>query len=175
MIIFISDPSLIPVISQISGKNQVVYNLTSLYSGYPSLSALATNMYTVNNSGMPTNVFIDSVNFDIMYANSIMSNPQMYEAFMNIMVLAYQGINVIILVQRDNYRDAIMESLIKLIQQRYGYIAWVVEDPDDIECIRESSFSPYGIIALDQDIAKLDDMYNRGLVSSRALQPISME
>lgn len=175
MIVFISDPGLIPHIQYQFNRPIMVFNFTSLYSGYPSLSALSTNMYNMNSSGLPTNIYVDTVGFDIDYANAIFNNDSMFEAFMNIMINAYQGINVIILVQRDNYRDALMESLIKLIQQRYGYICWIVEDVNDILTIHEPTFNPYGIIAMDQDIANYENLYRMGRVSTKIIQDISIE
>lgn len=169
MIIFLSDPNLIPYIQSKTMKSLKVFNYTSLYSGYPSLSVLVTNMYQLNNSGMPTNLFVDTVDFDVRYATMILNNDQMYEALITIMMNTYQGIDVILLVQRDPYRDALMESLIKFIQQRYGYNSWIIEDIEDISCIHEPYFSPIGIMALDEDIKRYDQLYQMGRVSSRII------
>ena len=169
MIVFVSDPNLIPCIAQKSGNPFKIFNLTSLYSGYQSLSALVTNMYDVNHSGLPTVVFVDTVDFDIQYANKIFSIPAMFEAFMTIVINTYQGFDVFILVQRDNYRDALMESIIKLIQQRYGYNSWIVNDIDDIECLHEPMFSPYGIMQVDQDLNQYEKMYRFGQVNTKLI------
>ena len=177
MIVFVDHPQIIPLISDKIGGTQPiqVLNFTSLYSGYPSLSALTTNMYNMNQSGLPSNIYVDTVQFDIQYANAIFRDDKMFEAFMSIMIPVHEGINSILLVHRDTYRDSLMESLIKLIQQRYGYNSWIVEDIDDIDCIHESTFTPYGIMALDADIKRYDELYNCGRVSSRIINPINVE
>ena len=176
MIVFVDNPQIIPLIANKVGYTQMqVLNFTSLYSGYPTLLALTTNMYSMNQSGLPTNIYVETVEFDYQYANAIFNNDQMFEAFMSIMIPVYEGINTILLVQRDPYRDCLMESLIKLVQQRYGYNSWIVEDIDDIECLREPTFNPYGIMALDADIRRYDALYNCGRVSSRIINPINVE
>ena len=175
MIVFIDKPDLIPVIIRKTNSQCEVFNFTSLYSGYRSLSALATSMHSVNNSALPTNLFVETVEFDMNYANAILNNPLMFQALMNIMVNSYQGKTVILLVHREPYRDALMESLIKFIQQRYGYNAWIVNDIDDISCIREVPFTPYGITTLDEDIKRYDDMYLHGAISENVLGDACVE
>ena len=177
MIIFVDNPQIIPLIVYKIGSTQPtqVLNFTSLYSGYPSLAPLTTNMYNMNQSGLPTNIYVDTVEFDMQYANAIFRDDKMFEAFMSIMIPVHEGVNVILLVHRDPYRDSLMESIIKLIQQRYGYNSWIVEDVDDIECLHEPTFTPYGIMALDADIRHYDELYNCGRVSSRIINPINVE
>ena len=168
MIVFISDINLIQPLERYAyarGSSTIVYNFTSLYSGFQGLTALTTNMYNVNTSGIPINVFIDTVDFDIAYANRILTDDQMFDALMHIVANSYQGYMVILLVYRDPYRDAIMESLIKFIQQRYGYNSWLIESIEDIECLKESYYTPMGIQYLDMDLKKHDELYLAGRVT----------
>ena len=90
------------------------------------------------------------------------------------MILFYEGYIVCILVQRDPYRDAIMESIIKLIQQRYGYNCWIIEDEDDLDVIREQQMFPEGIIALDNDIDRANQLQCNGM-AQRILPNINIE
>jgi hypothetical protein len=57
-----------------------------------------------------------------------------------------------------------MESLIKLIQQRYGYNCWIVEDVDDIEVMTEQMLLPNGLLTLDGDIKQFNQMQTKGIV-----------
>jgi hypothetical protein len=166
MIVFMSDPGLIQMIAWKFNKNPIrVMNLSSLYSGYQSITDLITIVPRINNTQMPHNVFVDSFEFDTNYAYTLLNDPMMFHHLMEIMIPSREGEIVIILVQRDPYRDSVMESLIKLIQQRYGYNSWVINDPTDVEYIKETPFTPWGITTLDKDIMTHDEMYNSGIVN----------
>lgn len=175
MIVFIPHPRFINPISEHVKKEPIVLNLTSGYSGFNDISCLCTSMRTVNNSSIPQNVFIHSVEFDIRYANTILSIPQLYEAFMKMMIPNFRGELVLVLVDRDEYRDAIMESLIKFIQQRYGYNCWIVEDYEDIDFLKESSFSQNGILTMREDIKRIHELYSSGSVSQGLPYGVNLE
>ena len=89
-----------------------------------------------------------------------MNNPTLFGKLMAILSNSYEGHIVVLLVQRDPYRDSIMESLIKLIQQRYGYNCWIVEDPEDISCIKEDEYSTIGLLTLNEDLKRYDNSYS---------------
>lgn len=152
MIIFTSNINILQHI-----PNAVVYNLSSYHSGYQDVTKLITSIRIVNPTQMPTNEFIYSPQFDGMYANTIFQSNELFYDLIKIMVNAME-FNVVILVSHDPYRDAITESIIKLIQVRYGYNCWEVEDVEDLDCLKESFFTPYGILTLDQDKKRLDTL-----------------
>lgn len=106
--------------------------------------------------------FVQTVEFDIQYANALLSNPILFSKLLSIVSASYEGNTVVVLVERDWYRDAVMESLIKFIQQRYGYNCWIVEDLDDIECIKETTYTTPGLLMLHDDLLKYDQSYNDG-------------
>ena len=83
---------------------------------------------------------------------------------MRIIVPAYQGYNTILLVHHDPYRDNLMEALIKFFSIRYGYKSFIVNDPEDLETIKEPNFTPYGLIQLDADF----NVYEELRISGRA-------
>ena len=179
MIIFLDDPRLISIIQDKLGYNIKVFNMSSLYSEITSenIYSLARIIHPLNQANnIPPIIYIDTLEFDINYANEILNNnPKMFEDLMKIMMNSHEGYIVIILVYRDAFRDSIMESLIKLIQQRYGYNSWIVNDIDDIDGITESTYSSIGLITLEEDIKRYRDMYSKGLVDSMILQPINIE
>ena len=97
---------------------------------------------------------IDTPDFDIAYGNFIMGNQEQFFTFMNLVLPLYNDpcACVIVFTQMSPLRDAIMESLIKLIQQRYGYNAYIINDPYDVLCIQDNaSFSPRGILMIQED------------------------
>jgi len=176
MIIFIDNPTLINALSyKFAGRKIEVLNLSSLYSGYINITNLIANLAPINTTGVAMPEFVNSYDFDMQYASAIFNNPSLYESFMNIMIRAYEGYVVCILVQRDPYRDAVMESLIKLIQQRYGYSCWIIEDEGDADVIYEQMLNPYGIMTLDQDIRVYNDAYAKGMVNGGILPNICVE
>ena len=57
-----------------------------------------------------------------------------------------------VLIEDSPYRNAIAESIAKLIQQRYGYNIYYVYNLEDFLYIEESDFTPQGLLALDADV-----------------------
>ena len=80
---------------------------------------------------MPIPDYVNSIEFDMYYMSFIFENGEIFEKFMYMMSSAYEGNIVVILIQRDIYRDAITEALIKIIQQRYGYNGVCVNTEED--------------------------------------------
>lgn len=175
MIAFIDKPELANYTGyNFPGRPIIVMNLSSLYSGHIDITDLITKISPINNTGLSTPDFVNSVQFDMMYMGAIMNDPNLFHKLMMIMLHAHEGYLVNILVQRDWYRDAVMESLIKLIQQRYGYNCWIIEEPEDVMYIKNDVFTPSGLLTLDSDIHKYNELYSSGRVDS-ILQTISME
>lgn len=160
MIIFADNPKYLPLIQDRFNRPVVVYNLSSLYSGFIDATEFLTMLSKINYTGLPMPVFVDSLEFDMQFMASIMDNPNLFGKLMMILSNSYEGHVVVLLVQRDPYRDSVMESLIKLIQQRYGYNCWIVEDPEDIFCIKEDEYNPYGLLTLNEDLKKYDISYS---------------
>ena len=156
MVIFTSNINILQRIN-----NAVVYNLSSYYSGFENITGLITKIQIFNTTQLPPNEFIYSPQFDSIYANNVLQNNELFYDFIKIMINALEY-NVVILVAHDPYRDAITESIIKLIQVRYGYNCWEVDDLDDLSCIKESFFTPQGILTLDQDKLRFDSLCLNG-------------
>ena len=167
MIAFMDNPAYAELFRyKFSGREPVILNLSSLYSGYINIAHLITKISPINNTNLPIPDFVNSVEFDMQYAAAVLNNSELFGSLINIMLRAYEGYLVCILIQRDPYRDAVMESLIKLIQQRYGYNCWIVEDPEDIDVISEQMLLPNGLITLDNDIKQYNEMYSKGIVEA---------
>ena len=167
MIAFMDNPQYAELLRyRFPGRDPVILNLSSLYSGYINITHLITKISPINNTGLLMPDFVNSVEFDIQYASAVLNNPELFGSLINIMLRAYEGYLVCVLVQRDHYRDAVMESLIKLIQQRYGYNCWIIEDADDIDVLSEQMLLPNGFITLNEDIKQYNQMYSKGIVES---------
>lgn len=131
--------------STIPEEGYVVYNISSLVEGYERINILP-----------PLQIFQmcgnDEKLFDIKYAEYIMSNPNVFNELMKIMYSLYYGKDVYLLVTRDGgYFDILTESLLKFIQQRYGYDSYILNDPEDILYADKGEFNIYGLFNFDQD------------------------
>lgn len=97
---------------------------------------------------------IDTPDFDVMYGNFIMNNRDQFLLFMSVVLPLYNDpqVCVIIYIEDSPIRNVVMESLMKLIQQRYGYSSYIINDPEDLVCIEDNmSFTPRGILAIQDD------------------------
>lgn len=165
MIVFCSDKELIPHLYARYNNRQVnIFNLSSYYSGYIDVSNL---MYFMK-PNTPMIDFVNEVQFDIEYASYIFNDPGNFTSFMKIMSSSFEGDICIVMVYREPYRDAVMESLIKLIQQRYAYNCWIIESFEDIDLLNDNGYDTIGLMTLFQDIQRYDQYYNTD-------QRISME
>lgn len=125
----------------------IVFNLTSMKEGFTRLSRL-----------IPPNTigrFTDR-EFDIIYANYIMSNDFVFKEFFDIIYPLYTGLDVYIIISDDDWSENLTESLLKLIQQRYGYNGGKINCIDDYYFILNSkNYSDfdrsYGLANLDID------------------------
>jgi hypothetical protein len=96
-----------------------------------------------------------------MYSNYLMMNEDIFfEFFQKVLYPLYNGYNVYLITTRNIFYDRIIESLIKFIQQRYGYLGYILGSPDDIEYINpDNGFSINGLYNLDIDKNKFSYIY----------------
>ena len=130
--------------------NIVVFNLTSFKEGLPSLINLVPHYQEHFNT-------LDELQFDINYAQYVLSSIPAFNELMFIMMNLYDMRDVYITVSKQNwYYESINESLMKLIQQRYGYNYFEINTVEDYEYAKSADYNDYsfnvqGIFNLDQD------------------------
>ena len=126
-------------------KDFYVYNFSSLTQNVRRLPGMMVqapqDVYTNPNS--------EKV-FDLWYYNYIMTNPVSFVSLMMIMLKIFDGKNVYICISdymSDRYISNMNESLMKMIQSRYGITCHIVNTPEDFRYIREKgcSFSGVGL------------------------------
>ena len=125
-----------------------IYNLSSLCMD-PSIPRL--NILPPNRS---VNSWMSGVEyqFDQQYADLLMNDNTMFVQLMQIVKDLYFGINVVLLVYREqDVFDPLTESLCKFIQQRYGYNYQLLNIADDFNPNDMSTFSVGGIMNFDLD------------------------
>ena len=119
----------------------VVFNFSFIGEGYEILDLLPRERFNID----------DSQEFDIAYANYILNDNYRFSEFMKIIYPLYEGKDVFVLISNTDFFDILNESVSKLIQQRYGYISNEVHSSEDIEYIREGTFTIQGLYNLDMD------------------------
>lgn len=122
------------------------FNISGMVEGYENLGAL-----------IPPNTIGHLVDkdFDIAYMNYIMSNDMVFASFFKIIHCLYVGQDVYLICDDADWSENLVESILKLIQQRYGYNGHHISSFEDyLYCKNgtEDSFNPeYGIANLDID------------------------
>lgn len=143
--------------------NSYIFNLNSLVECANQLRYL--NPY--NN-----NLYQGDINFtdfDMKYMNYIMNTPEAFKEYIDLIRLAYNGINVWILSNFD-YENAynVVECLSKIILEQYGYVCNIVNNIEDIFSVKDGTFSIEGIQLFDSQMEYYIQMYGtNGLISDR--------
>ena len=152
------------------GGKGVMYNLSSMREGFISLQAL-----------IPPNTIgrLTDREFDIAYANYIMSNDTLFCIFFQIIYNLYIGKDVFIIVSIEDWSENLLESLLKLIQQRYGYNAVLINTEADYLYAATSmnfGFAPgYGIYNLDQDKERFTTLIEQYRIANNGALPLDLE
>lgn len=138
------------------GIRQVVkYNLSSYYSDVQTLNALIPSTTYVPQEALNGDVSSFPA-FDVAYNDYIFRYNDPFIQFMNIIIPVYTSPDTLvqILIGKSEFRDAITETLSKLIQQRYGYNVYMINEIEDFIYTDESTFSIPGLFILDQDLQR---------------------
>ena len=118
----------------------LIYNFTSMVMGYKNLRLLP-----------PYTQVDNSRDFDIQYAYWIHNDQEMFMEFMEVVMHLYMMNNIFILIDPDDDMLPIVETLLKLIQQKYGYNGYIINVPTDWYDVKESSFTKEGLEEFDRD------------------------
>lgn len=127
---------------------EYVFNVTSMCEGYRRL-----NLIPPNSLGL----FMDR-DFDIAYALYILNNDWIFFDFFSIIYLLYlEKGDVYLIFSDENWSINLAESLLKLIQQRYGYNGFRIDNMEDLFAannIQVGFNTSYGLANLDEDKAR---------------------
>lgn len=144
------------MINYLSTTNARIYNFCSMISigiPVPKLYPYQNIFYYLlqdNNEGDA-----NTIQFDAAYANQVLFDINTFSEFMRIMMDLDKYDEVIVLVNYDNpYIMNTVESLVKLIQERYGIQSYIVNCIDDIDPYAISEFSQEGYMNYINDVDK---------------------
>lgn len=143
-----------------------------LYGTSHSLEFIPSDCIVFNHSGYIENIpdvkllppnFLGSnseYDFDVKYFGYVMNSDVVFLELMKIIMNLYEGGNVFLVISNDEWSTILIESLLKLIQQRYGINATRIDSEEDLLYAEESDFEPgYGLFNLDQDKDRWSYLY----------------
>ena len=119
-----------------------ILNFCSLNEAYPRLRLLPPFDFRFT-SGNPETMEYE---FDMKYAQWLLSAPNAFIDFMQIIYNMYLGYDVFLLISEDNNLEQYIESLLKFIQQRYGYNGVIIKSMEDL--FNAEDQQPTGICAM---------------------------
>lgn len=120
-----------------------------------NLSSYITDCVQITNL-LPRGVDCSSEeNFDMSYFDYIFSNDIVFMSFMTIINGLYNSNIVYLIINHNEFNDKVTESLVEIIKQRYGIIAYFINDPEDYNSLfinrHDNDFSIPGLTNLDLD------------------------
>lgn len=92
----------------------------------------------------PYGLYPESYEYDMFYAEYLATNGVAFGALMNIMYSDYIGKTVLVLIDTSSWSRMYIDVLMKYINDRYGVIVNIIQDPDDIIVYRDTEFSIMG-------------------------------
>lgn len=140
--------------------NGKIYNLSSPLEGFERINIIPHDLMLTEEN---------QYQFDMLYAQAIIQYGMV--EMMKIILPVYNGEDVYLIVYHDNgYFDAITESVVKFIQNRYGIIPVYINDMIDYDFTPTQynmSLSVNGLFNFDQDKEiyvkeYVREMYNMG-------------
>ena len=89
--------------------------------------------------------------FDVNYMHWILDDNRNFLQLMRIINDIVSGMDVYIVISLDEWSEVLIESLMKLIQQRYGINGCRVMTTEDYINAEESGFEDYGVVNYNED------------------------
>lgn len=107
----------------------------------------------------PREMLMSSHEFDQQYISLILTNDTYFMEFMKIINLLKDGKDVFILTYNEESTfNPISETLLKFIQQRYGYDYQEVHSVSDYNPYDPSGFTTPGILQFDDDFRRYEEL-----------------
>ena len=138
-----------------SVSNTMIVGFNTLFEGILQLDLLPPN-----NLGA-----IDEYDFDLRYFSFILGDDYRFLQMFWIPLYIFNGYDVFIVSDKympnSTWEDNLIESLLKMIQTRYGIFACKVMYPEDYLSAEETDINKgYGIINYDEDMRRYMSICN---------------
>ena len=122
----------------------MIYSITSLNESLPVLHLIPPNQLG----------YLVDYDFDVAYFNWIINDKAAFYDFFTIVNHLYLGQDVLLVFSNDLWSENLAESILKLIQERYGYNGVLITSIDDYIQANHMDFNfnrEWGLYNLDQD------------------------
>lgn len=129
-----------------------VLNFCSLNENYPRLHLLPPMDFKLI---PPSNPESAEYEFDMRYANWLLNDTDAFIDLMQIVFSMYQGYDIFLLVSDDIQMEAYTQSLLKFIQQRYGYNGFYITCIEDLFNAEDQVIGGIGAMNLHDDKERL--------------------
>ena len=140
-----------------TASNSVILNFTSLNEKYKRLALMPPN-----NLGA-----VDEYDFDVRYAHWIIDNDNNFIEFMNLICMSEEGKLVYLEIDEDyDWSQLLIESLIKLIQERYGIVALKLSSFSDLLYCNETGISEQCQQMFDTDFQRYEYISEKSRIES---------
>ena len=131
-----------------------VLNFCSLNEKYPRLKLLPPIDFRNCTSGRESSEY----EFDMQYAQWLLSDPNAFIDLMQIVYSMYQGYDVFLLITDDLIMEQYTQSLLKFIQQRYGYNGFYIKSLEDLFNAEDQPINGVALMNLLDDKERLSLM-----------------
>lgn len=145
-----------------------VLNFCSLNEKYPRLKLLPPIDFRTCTSGNPESAEYE---FDMQYAQWLLSDNNAFIDLMQIVYSIYQGYDVFLLITDDIIMEQYTQSLLKFIQQRYGYNGFYIKSMEDLFNAEDQPITGVGLMNLLDDKERLSLMVEESRQESRGFMP----
>lgn len=151
--LYYGNSSIIPILNL---QNTIIFNLTSYKEGLDRLNLLPP---------IDKRLYLnDNREFDLLYAQWVFNNDNIFFDFFKIVYNLYIGNDVFLAIDESDWSENLIESILKLIQQRYGYNGILIDSIEsylDAQCRLTSSFTTEGLYNLDLDLDRYTVLFVR--------------
>ena len=139
-----------------SVEEVMIVGFNTLYEGVLQLDLLPPN-----NLGA-----IDEYDFDLRYFNFILGDDYRFLQMFWIPLYIFNGYDVFIVSDRympnSTWEDNLIESFLKILQSRYGFVACLINSPEDFANAADTDFDiRFGVQNMDGDYKRYVDICKR--------------
>lgn len=98
--------------------------------------------------------YLSNYDFDVAYYNWVINDNAAFQQFFTIVNYLYSGLDVLLVFSNDLWSENLAETILKIIQERYGYNGVLITCFDDYIQANHMDFNfnrEWGLYNLDQD------------------------
>lgn len=122
----------------------------------------------VNLNLLPPNTLgaINEYDFDLKYFQYVMSDDMNFVRMFGIPIAMFNGYDIFIIADKyspnTTWEDNLIESFLKILQARYGFMACLINSAEDYELAGDTDFDlRFGVVNMDEDFKRYTQICKR--------------